>query len=344
MLGAARRGLLGLYAALLFASAALGQTIGPDLNAVPRALAVQQILSWLPSDTETVTVAKGTFSLSDFDNAGGNREFEIETALRLMVFLPSAFKNGSLFEYFREQPTTVALQGSRHFRAPMSLGLMPFEGCTVIVLADDSSQRTDTFFTSPLGGAAKVEEVEGQKVVVLQERNESGLWTIFETFVRPNILLKATNLDYLRETLARMHGKSGPRALPETLPEWKFVNTDAQFWALRHFDKSQGDSDPSSPFWDPKKFVKSPWNDTQAIGLTFSYDPAGGGGPTVTYLSGNPSIARKPLAMSEGGHTVNVAFRELNAGAIEAAYGLDQSTLRIFTFVLLYLLGHGIFL
>jgi hypothetical protein len=43
-------------------------------------------------------------------------------------------------------------------------------------------------------------------------------------------------------------------------------------------------------------------------------------------------------------HTVSVVFRELNAEAIEATYALERSTIRIFAFVFLYLLGHGIFL
>jgi hypothetical protein len=305
-------------------------------------LDVQQVFSWLPADTETVMVANQTFSLPDFRKDDWHRDFPIEAWLRAVVLLPLMLKNGALLEYFQNQRVVFALEGSRRFRFPKSLGWFPYEGCTIVVLADDQGDRADSFFKSSSGGALRVEEVEGQKILVFETIVEGGLWTTFVTFRRPNILLVATNLDYLREVLSRMQGNRGPRALPETLPEWRYVNKDAQLWSLRHYDRSQRDSDPTSPFWDPEKFVKAPLHDEQAIGLTFNYDAANGRAPTITYLSGNPSIAKKPLAVQEGSDIPAVVFRELDARAIEASYGPGRPTDFILGLVLPTLLGHGI--
>jgi hypothetical protein len=335
---AARLGFLASCAAFLFTAGAAGQTTGTDQNQALRPPDVQQVLSWLPSDTETVVVDSEPWFPEK------SRELPIGLTLSAMALTPLWFKEGALREYVKNQRAVLALAGSRHFRAPRSLGLMPFEGCTIVVLADNPGDRADLFFNSSAGDAVRVEEVEGQKILVFEEKRESDLWTTFVTLKRPNVLLAATNLDYLREVLARMRGNGDPRALPEILPEWRYVNTGVRFWGLRHYDRSQGDRDPTSPFWDPKKFIKTAFNDEQAIGLTFSYDPANRTGPIITYLSGNPSLAKKALAMPFEGSPVSVVFRELDAGAIEASYGPGRSTDFMLGLVLPFLLGHGIFL
>jgi hypothetical protein len=287
-------------------------------------------------------VANQTFSLPDLRKNDWARDFHIDAWLRAVVLAPLRFKNGSLLDYFQNQRVALAMEGSRHFRSPKGFGWFPYEGCTIVVLADDQGDRADSFLNLSSGAALRTEEVEGQKILVFEETEESGLWTTFVTFRSPNILLMATNLDYLREVLSRMRDNSGPGALPETLPEWRYVNKDAQLWGLRHYDRSQRDSDPTSPFWDPEKFVKAPLHDEQAIGLTFNYDAANGRAPTITYLSGNPSIAKKPLAVQEGNDIPAVVFRELDARAIEASYGPGRPTDFILGLVLPTLLGHGI--
>src|SRR5262245_26653897 len=47
-----------LCGAILLAAGAAGQTVGADPKPPPRPLDAQQILSWLPADTETVIVAR----------------------------------------------------------------------------------------------------------------------------------------------------------------------------------------------------------------------------------------------------------------------------------------------
>jgi hypothetical protein len=341
---AVRQGFLAHCTVILLAAAAAAQTSATDPSQLRRPPDVRQVLSWLPPDTETIIVTNKVFPLADLRDVRQSREFHLEGWLRAMAAAPLWFRNGALLEFFKDRRARFALTGSRHFRAPKSLGLMPFEGCTIVFLTDDLADRADAFFSASARGAARVEDVEGQKVLVFQEKADGDLWTTFVTFRKPNVLLVATDLDYLREVLARMRSSSGPRALPETLPEWKHVNVEAQSWGLRHYDRSQGDSDSSSPFWNSRRSVKAPLNDASAIGLTFSYDPANGKGPVITYLSGNPSAAEKALAMPQESTSASVVFRELDAGTIEASYGPGRSTDAIFGLLLPYLLGHGIFL
>jgi hypothetical protein len=70
---AVRRVFLAHCVAFLFGAGAAGQTTGTDPKLVPGALDVQQVLSWLPTDTETVVVAKD-FLLPDLARLQSNRE------------------------------------------------------------------------------------------------------------------------------------------------------------------------------------------------------------------------------------------------------------------------------
>jgi hypothetical protein len=221
---------------------------------------------------------------------------------------------------------------------------MPFEGCTFIVFAEERNDRAERYFKATSNSALRVEEIEGHQIAVFQDRSESDTWTTLVGFAGPNVLLVATHSDYLREMLLRIKGKNGPKALPETLPEWGYVDVNAQFWGLRHFDRAGRDEDPSSPFWDPSKFVKAPWTDDQAIGLTFSYGPAAKKGPTITYLSGEPNSAKKLLSLRHEGDKFRSAVREVDARAIAGSYSVEHPEALMFTFYLTYLMGHGIFL
>jgi hypothetical protein len=307
----------------------------------------REVLSWLPTDTETVIAAKD-FPLPDFSRIEKEPElYTKEVAFQSILLGSWGVKNSSLPEYFKNQKVLLAVEGARHFRSPEGFGLMPFEGCTLIVFADDQSSRADSFVNTSSGGAFRIEEVEEHKILVFQERLESGLWTTFVTFKKPNMLLVATNLDYLREVLARMGGKTGPRALPEILPEWRYVNTNAQYWGLRHYDLARGTADPSSPFFSGTKSMTAPWSDGRAVGLTFDFDPATGKAARITYVSGNPSIAkaeRGPLSMAHGGSKFGMVYRDLGPGATEASYNIgDSNAARNFFFILSFILGHGVF-
>jgi hypothetical protein len=319
--------------------------VGADQKQVPRPLDDQQILSWLPPDTETVIVARD-FTLPDpavLEKTKIHTQEQAFSGLALRTW-EGAYK--SLASYFKNQKISLAMEGSRKFRAHHGFGLMPFEGCTLIIFAEQLNDRAEQYFKAASATALRIEEVEGHKFLVFQNRlwSDTALWTAFVGFAGPNLLLVATDVGYLREVLSRIAGKNGVRAAPETLAEWGYVDTGAQFWGLRHFDRSGRDQDPSSPFWDPSKVVKSPWTDEQAVGLTFSYDPRNAKHPTITYLSGTPSAGKEALSLGHEGSKFGVSVRELDAQAIVASYNIERPESIMFTFYLGAFLGHAIFL
>jgi hypothetical protein len=249
---------------------------------------IQQVLSWLPPDTETVTVARGPFPIPDGHaekETIRNRELSGQELDHMFESLPLAlfgFKDDLLVKHLIGKRIMLAAEGTRHFRSPAALGEMPFEGCAIAVFADELGDSGNAFINASRKVALGVEEIEGLKVALFQEKLENDLWTSFVAFHNKNIVLVATNRDYITEVLTRLQGRSsGQRALPGNLPEWKHVDTNARFWGLRHFDKNPA-NDPSSPF-APRPF----WNlaDKEAIGLTFSFDPSKSRSATITYLS-----------------------------------------------------------
>jgi len=209
----------------------------PGLKTSRGQIDLEKVLSWFPADTETLQVANGPLWMSNFmigQHDYKNHEIKSEElekqfdGLTLGLF---GSGKGVLERHLEGQQVLFALEASRHFRTPAGLGELPFEGCAVAIFEKDLEDRRDAFMKD----AVKIEEIEGQRVAVFEERQEQDPWTFFITFPEKSVVLVSTNRQFLQQMLARMHGTEGQRALPNSLHEWTYVNKKAQFWGLRHY-------------------------------------------------------------------------------------------------------------
>ena len=312
-----------------------------------------RIMSWLPADTETITVERGPFVLASTleESEAKNRAISDKELMRIFEGLPLAlfgFKDGLLSKRLEGKRINFALEGARHFRPPAGLGEMPYEGCAIAVFSDNLRNEITSFVEDTRKSALRVEHIEGHDVSVFREKQEQDTWTTFVAFPDENLILVASDRNYLAEVLARLGGKVGPLTLPSDLPEWKYVNANARLWGLRHYDKSQTQSDPSSPYGGRKS---ANFPDEQAVGLAFAFDPESGRSATITYLSGNLSIGSKPsnsplsMAHAPEAKGLNIKIRELAPGVLEGSYSLEHlEAVRFFLFVLEEVLGHGIYI
>jgi hypothetical protein len=258
-----------------------------------------------------------------------------------------SLRSSLLEKHLEGKEVSFALEASRHFRPPAGLGEMPFEGCTLAVFKDSLGDRRDAFMKDAARVAVRMEEIEGQKVAVLEEPSEQDIWTLFITFPQDGLVLVATNKQFLQEMLGRMRGAEGKRALPDTLPEWKYVNKQAQFWGLRHFDRTQADDDPTSPFVGGNS-ANVP--DDEAIGLTYQSNPTNERKATLTYLSGSRAEIRKieerrfPASSEpEARAGLHIQHRDLEPGVIQSTYDLGYSEpLFWFFFVFMVDIGHAV--
>jgi hypothetical protein len=314
----------------------------------------QHVLSWLPADTETLLVANGPFWMSDFQIGGDeykNHEVpreELEKHFEGLTLTLFNSRNQVLEKHLARKKVLLAVEGSRHFRPPAGLGELPYEGCAIAFFADDLADRRDAFMKDAVPIALRMEEIDGQRIAVFQEQSENDIWTTYVAFPQRNVVIVATNKDFLQEVLIRIRGAGKQRAFPETLPEWQYVNMKAQFWGLRHFDRTQAKEDPTSPFGG-KKTANLP--DEQAIGLTYQFDPNLGKKASLTYLSDQKNEIRKieeerfPIS-SEPADTagLHIQYRELSPGVIQTTYDLTHSgPFGWFFFVFMGSLGHAIY-
>jgi hypothetical protein len=308
---------------------------------------INDILWWLPEDTETVSVVRGPFKVpSPIEEPPANIT-AIEYADLVLRTIPlgvfQTIDKGRFYTPLVGGSVLFCIEGSRRFRPPTDLGKMLYEGCDIIILQEGLSPAPDVLIKQLRSKATQVQTIAGQQVMLFEERLEDDTWKFFVAIPAPNVLLCATNRDYLTQVLNRMQQKGQKRALPEDLPEWKHVNTAAKFWAVRHYDKDDAKLDPSSPLSGVQKGAN--WPDKQAVGIVFELDPSRSPVATLYYLSANQS-ARKIFADTQAkvDRGFKPEFRESEPGVIEMRFSLDDPKRSgMFLFVLLFLLGHGVY-
>jgi hypothetical protein len=325
-----------------------------QIGAPQLSVEAKQVLSWLPANTETLLTARGPFLLP---NSQRKREDytdhktqaqDLRQAFQGLTVGLFALGNGGLVKQLAGKQTLFAAEGSRAFRTPNGLGELPYEGCAIVVFADDLGDTQETFMKTAGKNALRIDDIEGHKVAVFQEKMEQDIWTMFVVFPTKNTVVVATNHDYLSEVLARMRAPGITRAFPESLEEWKYVDTQAEFWGMRHFDRSQSQLDPTSPFGG-RKPANLP--DEQAVGLIYQCAPGKDRKATLVYLSGDKNgikhIERNRFPKSsevESTAALHIEYRDIGPEAILSSYDLSRSRpLSWFMFVFMAYLGHAVY-
>jgi len=332
--------------------------LAPVCFAQPHAVAppqsLDEVLRWLPVDTETVLGANGPFAWDPkaLSNDSPSQErltaTDLEMQSRMFPLTLMNFKNGGLGEFVKGKTLSLAIEGSRRFRPPLNLGLMRYEGCLIMVFAAGVSLDEAAFMKAAADSAVRLEEDSRTRIAVFEEQSENDTWTTFVGFPRSNVAVVATNLDYLVALLDRMREARGTRALPRDLSEWKHLETNAPVWGLRHYQKQGAELDPSSPL-QGQNAANIP--DTNAVGVTFSFGPAEKQTATVDYLSANPDARRilsHYLSMEDASTAAPREFqmrlRQPAAGVLEASINLSATeAIQRLMFGLMAMLGHAIY-
>jgi hypothetical protein len=340
-----------LFAAALVVVLQAGAQTTPDNE-------IQKVLSWLPPDTETVVVADARkrsfldlemFSKHHDDQEEEGRPVSVQDVAARFQYLPMGFlgiKGGFLVDLFRNHPLALTIEGSRHFRGPRGgLGMMDYEGCEIAISKNNMRRDGESLLSRNKAMATKQEEIDGHTATVFEEDWEA-IWTFQVIFPQPDVLMVCSNRDYAQEVLKRMRQSALDRALPPTLPEWNYVNTDAPFWGMRHFDRAQAELDPTSPFGG-RKAANIP--DEQGIGLVFSFGPERSNATTITYLSDDRNISEKlknyeRSRHDETGDDFHLNLTQLKPGILQFSCPIStHGQLLDFFFILEGVLGHAIY-
>lgn len=313
----------------------------------PASPLVERMLAWFPADTETLVAATGPLRMPKMTrDASGvlslDRSPELVRDTFRQFFLLLLLR---LEKQFKDVPISAAIEGSRMFRPPNGLGMASYQGGAIAVFKDDITVPAAAFINDSAATTMKTEQIEGQSVQVFQEKSEGNIQTIYVAFRRPDVVVVATDESYLREILARMSGKQDERALPDSLPEWRHVDTSAAFWAVRHFPKAEAANGGLLP--EACRVGHS--TDEKPIGLTFSFSPGASNLAMIDYLSGDEAylgcIQKELFRQNERGVAeMRIHYGEEKSGVLEGSYNLDElESAQYFVFVLEALLGHPIF-
>jgi hypothetical protein len=222
---------------------------------------------------------------------------------------------------------------------------MEYEGCSIVVFEKDLGGLDGIIGRMPDRKGASRETIGGMRVLVMQEKSEEAEWTYFLAVPRPKVLLVANNRKYLQEVLERMAQKKVPRALPDQLPEWRFLDASARFWGLRHYDPTQAKMDRTSPLREDGTFVPG---DPKSIGVLFALDPKNDRNLVITTFSGDEAKVRaeaitgRSVAEPQDGVKYEVKLRSPKPGVLEEIYILDRtSTLDYALLNIEFALGRG---
>jgi hypothetical protein len=249
---------------LLVSSTILGQN--ENKRKLPDHL--NQVLDWLPSDTETLVVANGPFEIpakvADDEEVGPFIESARSLACGLL-----GLQEGFLQERLQGQQVVFAVEANRRFTAPKGLGLMPYEGCQILQFDLSAQDRLESAVAACFEKAQQTVQLGGTKPAVFTERLEDDEWTFLVAQPRRGLLICATNQKFLEQVLERMSRVQPDRAFPDSLPEWRHVDVTAPVWAIRHYRRDFAGSDPSSPFM-PRPAANVP--DDKAVGFVFWFD------------------------------------------------------------------------
>lgn len=304
---------------------------------------LDEMLGWLPADTETLIVARGPFHVevlpSDFGQDGRIDRIWPRAACGLLA----SIDDGRFVEPLKNHAVALAVQGSRHFRAPTDLGIMRFAGCQIIRFEDDLKEDGQRLMRELQESAASQHTISGTDVAEFAEKFNLDVWQIFVARPKPELLVVATDEKYLQEVLSRMTGADRKtRAFAAGIPEWKHVDKRGTFWAMRHFDRNDAGRIQNSL----AQIANDPGGDPEATGLTFQLS-ADRQVAKVVYLGGDAVIR----ALERSGFSLETSkgakfdVRAIGDGAVEFSLRLeDRETDGYFLLMLLHLLGHSVVL
>jgi hypothetical protein len=302
---------------------------------------IAAVLSWLPADTESVIVAKGP--LPSKEDTGidyftevdglGVREYGVERDTGRVVPPPPstpfssimAEANTGLFSEISgpdkkplELPKILwTLQAGRKFGQIEKIpGCVSYEGCDLAIFEKDVPVTLVDAIKKLSTRVTQAGSFRAYEVIAKDGRKDVPLY-----FAQPaaNVLVAATHLGFLETLLKRVDAQPKEVAFPAHLPEWKYVDTAAPAWGIRHF--------------------RSKAADAEAIGITFSVTPKDS---AIVFhyfprAGTHADTFRKMLEELSGQE--GLTMKSIAGGAVQASWQLHERRSSASNLIVLWLMG-----
>jgi hypothetical protein len=234
---------------------------------------VDQILQWLPPDTETLIVAQQPFKVPSEKPKTIEGVSVMAQGYALGLF--GTIEKESIAKVLGGRTIRLAALGARKFanhtpdaRGALPLGLIAYQGCAVYSFVEEVPESV---FQRKAD-----ESVMGHPVWVSKgsQNDFQDTDTYFAGLPKPDLMLTCNDRDFFTQMVSRMAVGQPARALPADLKEWQHLDRSAPVWAIRHFRSDRAGEDPTIA---ELLAGKGP----EAVGLTVAFGIDGGAKATM---------------------------------------------------------------
>jgi hypothetical protein len=199
---------------------------------------VEQILAWLPTDTESLVVAR-SFELGN--GLAGLLDAKV-VDLKPLFFDASLVdlrvQNDRLKSPLPQKKVKLAVAGGRNADIVSAFGSVRKESCAIAVL-EEALEDAEKWKAALRASAVKTRTIAAQEVFVfpsiveLDRPHDVKEWQgTYVVVLSPDTILCASSDQYLEELLQRRKSPGKDRALPADLPEWKLIDATSPAWML----------------------------------------------------------------------------------------------------------------
>lgn len=210
--------------------AAQAQTLSPR---------VAQMLSYLPPRSETLAVERGPIKIAQAKNKNSGRWRSPQAQTESESVLPANLQLSVVAPALAGRTLELSIEARSRFRPPKGFGLMPYDGCGILLLKPQPGQTRAALKARVWKGMKRI-TLAGQEVGVFEEKRELDLWRIYVCVPRPDMIVLATDRASMVTTLSRLQApRLSDRAFPASWSGWKLVDTTAPFWAIRRLDLAE---------------------------------------------------------------------------------------------------------
>jgi hypothetical protein len=245
----------------------------PPAKALPQD--VEQIMAWLPTDTESLIVARSFEMGQHLEGLLDAEVVDLKPMFFSVALMDLEVLNDQLKLPLPQKRVKLAVTGGRNAEGVSAFGEVRKESCSIVVLEKPLGDGAGKWKAALRAKAEKKRTIVDEEVFVF--RSFTAMEPIFKpkewqgTYVvllAPDTILCATSDRYLEELLQRRKSPDKGRALPAELPEWKLIDTSSPAWMLWRpaADKEAG-IQGGGWMWrdDVAEFVYLPQGDVAAL-------------------------------------------------------------------------------
>ena len=213
---------------------------------------VAQVVDLFPNDIETLAVIRKPWVIPDnrpdprvASNgfAGRSRDLQLSFVL----------DRDYLWEKISGNTVSIWVEGARHFRLPGINSVQPVihDGCQVFVFKEDIPDALRNLFRALRGARGRrhmVGEIEVLEYVPRSLRLMPQGFSFWLASPNSKTLLIASDLSFLRSMLETKSASFKP-SFPDSLPYWRYIDTNATAWGIRNYRNDFGETDISDARW-----------------------------------------------------------------------------------------------